>query len=323
MSTGIEILREGEICYAKPLHRALLRDSRLSFGARGLFCFLWDLPKGWKANSAHLSMMSPQKRDAIRTLINELVKLGAMRSESIRSANGKMAGTRWILIAPDFWAVASPLAARKVDIQSTERRDFRPSDIPKVGNPEHKVHQGEGFAVKGTTNQPDYQMKDLIDAAIWAYLKSGKQIKNEAGLRNSIKSRIYSSPSGPSEEDICAMIEWRKHLKIASENEIKEKMELEAMKDRERKSAEKTEEVERVKIYFESLSDSRQKELLCEFEEYAFSSNPLVFNTFKKKGIKSKVVFAEFSRFIGMCHPEADFLQQSKLIQGGLSPDSP
>ena len=40
----IEIRREGEINYAKPLARALLRDSRLSFGARGLFAYLWDLP---------------------------------------------------------------------------------------------------------------------------------------------------------------------------------------------------------------------------------------------------------------------------------------
>lgn len=65
---AFEIRREGEINYAKPLARALLRDERLSFGARGLFSYLWDLPAGWKTNSNHLATVSPHGRDAIRTL---------------------------------------------------------------------------------------------------------------------------------------------------------------------------------------------------------------------------------------------------------------
>lgn len=60
-----ELVRIGEVHYSKPMARALLRDVRLSFGARGLFAFLWDLPKGWKPNLAHLVTMNPKGREAV------------------------------------------------------------------------------------------------------------------------------------------------------------------------------------------------------------------------------------------------------------------
>lgn len=298
MSGGIEIQREGEICYAKPLHRALLRDSRLSFGARGLFSFLWDLPAGWRTNSTHLALMSPKGRDAIRTLLKELEKVGAMRSEPIRNAIGRMAGKRWILVTPENWAVASPLAARKVTSESTEGRNSRPSDNPKVGNSDNKDIPGEGFAFKSTTNQPDIEINDLVDAAVWAYKKSGNIIKSEGGLRRAIRKRICSCPTGPNQEDIKTLVDWRNSKKIESEREV-EKQILEAeMKAKEMKSLEITEDIERVLKYFESLSESKQKELLSEFEEHVFTSNTVVFTAFKKNGIKSKVVLVEFLMFI-------------------------
>lgn len=113
MTAAFEILREGEISDSKPMPRALLRDGRLSFGARGLFAYLWDLPSGWRTNSEHLSTVSPQGRDAVRTLLKELEKAGAMRSEAIRNEQGLMAGKRWILISPDRWAIDRPLSSKK------------------------------------------------------------------------------------------------------------------------------------------------------------------------------------------------------------------
>lgn len=38
------LVRVGEVAFSKPIARAVLRDSRLSFGARGLFCFLLRIP---------------------------------------------------------------------------------------------------------------------------------------------------------------------------------------------------------------------------------------------------------------------------------------
>lgn len=137
MSGNIKIDREGEIDYAKPLPRALLRDSRLSFGARGLFAFLWDLPRGWTIRLIHLIRMAPEGRDALRSRLHELEEVGAIRIEPIRVEGGRVAGKRWILVAPDRWAIEAPLQD-----DSTEERVFRFSADPIIENPATKVLQG-------------------------------------------------------------------------------------------------------------------------------------------------------------------------------------
>lgn len=133
---SIEIRREGEVEFSKPLARALFRDSRLSFSARGLFAFLWDLPADWLIRSTWLATRGPDGKDAIRARLAELRAVGAMRIEPIREADGKVAGTRWVLISPEKWAKAAPLS------HSTESGISRLSAFPTVGEPAAKVLQG-------------------------------------------------------------------------------------------------------------------------------------------------------------------------------------
>lgn len=209
---AFEIHREGEINYAKPIARALLRDVRLSFGARGLFAFLWDLPGGWRTNSEHLASMSPQGRDAIRTLLKELERVGAMRSEAIRGESGRMAGKRWVLVSPDRWAIESPLSIAKNPATApngafTERRDSRPSGNPNVGEPNTKVLLNEGSPRKSTTNQVVEEIDDLVEAAVWTEKKNGGKIHKEAGYRRAVRIRILSH--GPNPEDMQTLRVWR------------------------------------------------------------------------------------------------------------------
>lgn len=146
------LVRVGEVAFSKPIARAVLRDSRLSFGARGLFCFLWDLPPGWRPRASHLASMGPDGRDAIRSRLAELEKVGALRIDRIRNHDGTLAGKRWVLIAADRWATESPLSANK-----SEERDSRSSAQPIIGNPVAKVHQAEGSAMpqaKAATRAP-------------------------------------------------------------------------------------------------------------------------------------------------------------------------
>lgn len=205
MSTAFEIRREGEVNYSKPLARALLRDCRLSFGARGLFAFLWDLPKGWRTNSAHLVKMSPQGRDAIRTLLKELQSVGALRDEAIHGERGRLAGRRWVLVTPERWATESPLS---IEASSTERRDFRPSVKPRIGKPSTKVHQGEGSSIKTTTNPMQVvEVDELVNAAVWVVKRGGGKIQKEAAYKHIVRKRILAN--GPNNEDKQSLIEWR------------------------------------------------------------------------------------------------------------------
>lgn len=145
---SIEIEWEGEIDFTKPLPRALFRDARLSFGARGLFAFLWDLPKGWHIRLAHLAMMGPDGRDALRARLRELQEVGAIRIEANREDDdgntipgGRVAGKRWVLVAANRWAVEAPLATSS-EADSTEGRKTRSSAKPIIGESDAKVLQG-------------------------------------------------------------------------------------------------------------------------------------------------------------------------------------
>lgn len=136
-SAGAELVREGEIDFAKPLARALLRDGRLSWGARGLFAFLWDLPDGWRPRISHLVLMGPDGREAVRSRLAELEGVGALRIEALRGEKGLLAGKRWVLVSANRWAIATPLKIR------TENRETRSSVKPRIGVPDAKVHQGD------------------------------------------------------------------------------------------------------------------------------------------------------------------------------------
>jgi len=120
----------GRVEFAVPINRAVLRDQRLSFGARGVFCFIWDLPAGWKLRLSHLAGMSPDGRDAIRSRLRELERVGAVEIEPIRDANtGRVSGKRWIVFAPELWAKDSGLKPS----YATEERVSRTSEKSYFG----------------------------------------------------------------------------------------------------------------------------------------------------------------------------------------------
>lgn len=124
------IHHEDRPVYSVPLHRAVIRDSRLSWGARGLFAFLWDLPSGWSVCVEHLARMSPDGRDAVRSRLKELRSIGAMRIEGVRGESGQLNGRRWVIISPSRWAREFPLST---DDEITEKRKTRFSANPTFG----------------------------------------------------------------------------------------------------------------------------------------------------------------------------------------------
>lgn len=155
------VRRVGGVEFTKPIARALLRDARLSFGARGLFAFLWDMPGNWQANAAHLTKQSPAGRDAVVKMLRELEAVGAMRYEYIRDEAGKMKGTVWVLVSPSKWAIKATLAVIKKaeppssqgalkpmsSAGSTDSLKTRESGNPKIGKSMTKGHLKQGSSI--------------------------------------------------------------------------------------------------------------------------------------------------------------------------------
>lgn len=219
------LVREGEVDFARPLPRALLRDSRLSWGARGLFAFLWDLPGGWRPNSRHLAVMGPDGRDAVRARLAELVAVGALRFEPIPAAEGgRFCGKKWVLRAAELWAREAPLAADKTaetapDGQVTEGRISRLSDSPTVGKPTSKVHQREdspsnenhhhlavGGYLGGGNENPEWREAAALEVEFAA--ASPRGVRNPAALTKKILAR-YGEQGGPDAEVLAELARRR------------------------------------------------------------------------------------------------------------------
>ena len=169
--SAIQLNKNGEeTSFSKPIKRALLRDKRLSFYARGLFAMLWDFPKDWVFYKSYLVAMSPDGKFRLERHIKELKRFGALTIEprqlsaaeatEITHTNdksyraGQFVGFKWTLNHPDLWAIEAPLSVKN-DIsdaknkpspktQFTEFRQNRTSVKPTFGKSSTKVLQLEG-----------------------------------------------------------------------------------------------------------------------------------------------------------------------------------
>ena len=70
------------------ISNALLEDSRLSFGARGLMAYLLSKPDHWEVRMDDLIAQSPAGRQATQTMVAELLKRGYLTRQKLQDAQG-------------------------------------------------------------------------------------------------------------------------------------------------------------------------------------------------------------------------------------------
>ena len=157
----IHITKNGEeSAFSKPLKRALLRDKRLSYGARGLFAMLWDYPSNWTYHLSNIVEMSPNGMFQLKRYINELKFVGAIvilprrlsgeeaktksKSNEKHYKAGQLSGWNWILNHPDLWAVEATLAKTSPKDRFPDLRENRPTEKSSGGQSSTKGLQFEG-----------------------------------------------------------------------------------------------------------------------------------------------------------------------------------
>lgn len=155
-----ELVFEGRVAFAVPIERAALRDSRLSWSARGLFIFLWDLPTNWRPCLKHLAGMGTEKVTATRSAMRELEAVGALRMEKMRDDEGRLQGQRWVVVSASRWAREAPLkgadsapegvAPPECGFPSMGKSDLR---FPRSsGNRTLRVSNHKGLQSQGSPN---------------------------------------------------------------------------------------------------------------------------------------------------------------------------
>lgn len=72
------------------IRNSVLRDSRLSYRARGVLCALLSRPDNWTVRAEQLAVDGREGRDAIRSALRELRDYGYIRMERRRLADGTL-----------------------------------------------------------------------------------------------------------------------------------------------------------------------------------------------------------------------------------------
>lgn len=98
-----------------------LRDSRLTFKARGLLAMLLSHSEGWSLSTAAIAEQNQEGKDAIRSAIAELQEFGYLNRSQVND-NGRFGEAVWTTQDP----TATPLAG------------FPSSGFPSSGNPTPK-----------------------------------------------------------------------------------------------------------------------------------------------------------------------------------------
>jgi nitrate reductase assembly molybdenum cofactor insertion protein NarJ len=164
----IQIVHNGEDTpFSKPIKRALLRDARLSYGARGLFAMLWDFPSDWIFYSSHIVGMSPSGMTQLKNYLKELKTIGAIkifpkqlsREEAVELTKistkkyraGQITGKQWVLNNPDLWAIGASLSnANNKDSKGSPKDRFSTSRQNQSSvKPTNGKSTAKGLRLKG------------------------------------------------------------------------------------------------------------------------------------------------------------------------------
>ena len=79
------------------LDQQLIRDSRLSWKARGIFSYLWSQSDEWEFNEIEVARHAPDGRDSLRTGLKELEDAGYLDRKRLRDGKGRVGSSKWVL----------------------------------------------------------------------------------------------------------------------------------------------------------------------------------------------------------------------------------
>lgn len=79
------------------IDQQLIRDSRLTWKARGIFAYLWSQADEWEFNEVEVARHAPDGRGSLRTGLKELEKYGYLERERSRNNAGQVSSSKWTL----------------------------------------------------------------------------------------------------------------------------------------------------------------------------------------------------------------------------------
>ena len=140
MENGTQFIREKKERDFTVINNTVLKDARLSWKAKGLFCYLLSLPEDWVVYQSELLNHATDGRESLRNAIQELEQQGYLRIEKKRDDRGHFTTLYKVIENPN----------------STD--ETNESRKPDTGNPERETRYGKTDTENPTllnTNKPN------------------------------------------------------------------------------------------------------------------------------------------------------------------------
>lgn len=172
----------------------VIQDASISFAARGLLTYLLSLPENWELNVKDLIQRSPAGRDAVYTLLNELITHGFIKRLKSKLKNGRFSW-RYDVYAEKGLDTFEPGPENPDRVQKCADTDIPDLDIPDLDKPdtykrnkEQNKQENKETAAKTSNNAAAAQIKSSIgthltpDQHSYVEKELSKCITNKADL---------------------------------------------------------------------------------------------------------------------------------------------
>lgn len=118
------------------IQNSIIQDTRLSYGATGLLCYMLSKPKDWKFNVQHLSAQKKDKRFSTRQLLKELESLGLVAKKRITDQQGRVKEWNFQLNPESNFRILDTIPESNFQIVDNQPQTSKSpeSNFPEVGN---------------------------------------------------------------------------------------------------------------------------------------------------------------------------------------------
>lgn len=120
MKNGTQFIREKKERDYTVINNTILKDTRISWKAKGLFCYLLSLPEDWVVYQSELLNHATDGRESLRNAIQELEQLGYLQIEKKRDDRGHFTTVYKVIENP--CSTDETNESRKPDTENPERK---------------------------------------------------------------------------------------------------------------------------------------------------------------------------------------------------------
>ena len=157
------------------ISNVLVRDSRLTWKARGIFLYLWSQADNWQFYVKELLTHAPEGKESLQNGLKELEEYGYLQRINRHSdKSGKFGGLEWILDDTPANGKNSQNSGKKSGLPSdgkTVQRENRPPENSSLRNNNNKKYQMQEVTTERKEysspakkqDEPPIPYKEIID----------------------------------------------------------------------------------------------------------------------------------------------------------------